>query len=409
MSTDFDRLGEPFRFDYESAVLRYDPEGLGDLGAELTAHDCERALVVCGETVGSTPAVMDPIRRGLDTHLTELFARTTPEKRLGTAIDAYRAFTESSADSIVAVGGGSSLDLAKVTAVLVASDASPAEIGAEFAETGSISVPESGLPPIVAVPTTLAGADLTQVAGLTADPATCPVESPVSGGISARGLMPAAVWYDPSLIATTPETVLAGSAMNGFDKGIETLYASTATPVTDATASRGLDLLQRGLLALGSADSETNSDEWVYQALTQGIMLVQYGISRPAVTTLSLIHAFGHGLTRTYPVQQGAAHGVVAPHVLRYLFDAVDGRRELLADALGVGDADDSAEAVVGAVKEVAGALSLPTRLRDVDGPEQSEFPAVARAILDDVFVRNAPNGLDPTQADIEAILEAAW
>nr|WP_284008462.1 iron-containing alcohol dehydrogenase [Halomicroarcula sp. YJ-61-S] len=270
-------------------------------------------------------------------------------------------------------------------------------------------MPDSGLPPVVAVPTTLAGADLTQVAGVTADPATCPVERPISGGLSGRALMPAAVCYDPELIATTPESVLAGSAMNGFDKGIETLYANTATPVTDATASRGLELLQRGLLAFGSVAETAEPDPWVYRALTQGIVLVQYGISRPDTTTLSLIHAFGHGLTRTYPVQQGAAHAIVAPHVLRHLFDAVDGRRDLLADALGVADTADPAAGVVGAVEDVAGALALPTRLREVDGPDRDEFPAVAAAILDDAFVANAPPSLDLTQAAIEAILDAAW
>ena len=408
MPADADRLSASFRFDYAPAVLRYGPDATAELGEELAAHSCERALVVCGETVGSTPAVMDPVRTGLAGRLAGVFAETTPQKRLGTAVDAHRAFTESAADTIVAVGGGSSLDVAKVTAVLVAGDRSPDEVGSELAETGSVSVPEAGLPPLVAVPTTLAGADLTQVAGVTADPATCPVERAVNGGLSGRELMPTAVCYDPELIATTPRDVLAGSAMNGFDKGIETLYANSATPVTDATAGRGLELLQRGLVAFGST-TEGGPDPWVYRALTQGTMLVQYGISRPDTTTLSLIHAFGHGLTRSYPVQQGAAHAVVAPHVLRYLFDAVDGRRSLLADALGVTDADDHARAIVGAVETVARALSLPARLRDVDGPDRDEFSAVAEAVLADPFVANAPPALDPTRADIEGILDAAW
>jgi alcohol dehydrogenase len=347
---------------------------------------------------------MDPVRAGLGARLAGVFAETTPAKRLGTALDALAAFRTNDADAIVAVGGGSSLDVAAVTALLVAADRGPEAVGAELVETGTITVPEEGLPPLVAVPTTLAGADLSQVAGVTADPATCPVDEPVNGGVSGRSLMPTAVCYDPDLVATTPRSVLAGSAMNGFDKGIETLYASTATPVTNATATRGLSLLQEGLLAFGDGD-----DPWVFQALTQGVMLVQYGISRPGVTTLSLIHAFGHGLTRTYPVQQGAAHAIVAPHVLRYLFERVDGRRQLLADALGVADHDDLAEGIVGAVESVARALSLPTRLRDVDGPDRSEFPAVAEAVLDDAFVANAPRKLEPTRADVEAILDAAW
>ena len=217
--------------------------------------------------------------------------------------------------------------------------------------------------------------------------------------------MPAAVVADPELAATTPESVLAGSAMNGFDKGLETLYAANATPVTDATASRGVGLLADGLRELG----DTGPTPETMAPVLEGLLLVQYGISRPDGTTLSLAHAFGHGLTRTGTLQQGIAHAVVAPHVLDYLFEAVDGRRDLLADALGVGNADDPAAAVVRAVEAVRDALDLPSRLRDVDGPEPAAFPAVAEATAGDGFVANAPADLAFTAEDAEAILDAAW
>jgi hypothetical protein len=100
---------------------------------------------------------------------------------------------------------------------------------------------------------------------------------------------------------------------------------------------------------------------------------------------------------------------VEVPHALDYLFEQVDGRRELLAEGLGVADADDPAAAVVDLVAQIADALDLPTRLRDVDGPDRDEFPEVAQAVLEDSFMANAPTGLDATQAELEAVLEAAW
>ena len=345
-----DDLGTPFRFDYDPATLRYGPNCVGDLGAELDALDRDRALLVTGSTVGETSAVMDPVRAGLGERLGGHFGGTTPQKRLGTAYEALAEFRETGADVIVAVGGGSSLDVATVVAVLAATDRTPDAMGTELVETGTLPVPDDGLPPVVTVPTTLAGADLSQVAGVTADPETCPVDSAASGGVSDPALMPATACYDPELLATTPPGVLAASAMNGFDKGIETLYARNATPVTDATAVRGLGLLHEGLRRLGS----DGADERTLEPVVRGLLLVQYGVSRPGETTLSVIHAFGHGLTRHHDVQQGAAHAVVAPHVLRYLFDRVDGRRDLLAEALGVDDAPDAADAVVDAVAAVA-------------------------------------------------------
>jgi len=393
------------RFEYDPAVVRYGRGAVGDLDAELAEQGFERALVVCGSTVGATPAVMDPVREGLGDRLAGVFAETTPEKRLGTAAEGVDALREADADAIVSLGGGSSLDVAKVISTLAASDRSPADCGRELEATGSITVPEDGLVPIFAVPTTLAGADLTMVAGVTADPESGLVDSAASGGISGRGLMPAGVHYDPALFETTPRSILAASAMNGFDKAVETLYARSATPVTDATAMRALDRLAEGL---GTFDREEIPTAAMDTAV-EGILLAQYGISRPSGTTLSLIHAFGHALTRTYPVQQGAAHGVIAPHALEYLFEKADGRRDLLAEAFGVEDADDPAAAVVAAVADVRDALGLPTRLRDVDGPGREEFPEVARNTLDDAFMGNAPADLDPTVGDIEGVLDAAW
>ena len=399
------RTGGPFRFDYESPVLRFGTGTTRDLGDELAGSGLGDALVVTGSTVGSTPAVMDPVREGLGDRLAGVFDETTPEKRLATAFDAADRFAATGADAFVAVGGGSSIDVAKVASVLAASDEQKEAVFRAFDDTGTIPLPDGDLPPVVAVPTTLAGADVSQVAGITAGPESGFVDEASGGGVGDRRLMPAAVVADPELAATTPESVLAGSAMNGFDKGIETLYAANATPVTDATASRGLGLLADGLRDLG----ETGPTPETLEPVLEGLLLVQYGISRPDGSTLSLIHAFGHGLTRTGTLQQGVAHAVVAPHVLDYLFDEVDARRDLLADALGVADTDNPAAAVVEEIGAVRDSLGLPSRLRGVDGPEPEDFPAVAEATVADSFVANAPPDLDFTVADAETILDAAW
>ncbi|WP_135822142.1 iron-containing alcohol dehydrogenase family protein [Halostella litorea] len=396
------------RFAYDPPAIRFGRGSVAELADELAAQGVERALVVCGETVGDTPAVMDPVLDGLGDRLGSVFAETTPEKRLRTAVDGAAAMRAADADAVVSLGGGSSLDTAKAVAVLAASDRSPEDAGREFAERGTLTVPD-GVPPVVAVPTTLAGADLSQVAGLTAAPAGGLVDEPVGGGLDDPQLMPAAAFYDPELFATTPWSVLSGSAMNGFDKGIETLYARSAAAVTDATAARGLSLLADGLPALG----RDRDDADALDRVVEGTMLVQYGISRPDGTTLSLIHAFGHGLTAHSSVQQGAAHAIVAPHALRYLFERVDGRRRLLAEALGVAHEDLSdhavAEAVVDEVRTVRDALDLPTRLRSVDDLPREAFPAVADDVVTDGFVGNAPPGLDLTRADVEAVLDDAW
>lgn len=392
-----------FRFEYDAPTVRLGSEAAGGLTDELATLNAERALVVCGSTVGSTQAVIEPVRAGLGDRVVGVFDETSPEKRLETALQARHAYRQSDCDAIVGLGGGSSLDLAKVVATVVARAESDDALVDEFIDRGTLTVPDSGVPPILVVPTTLAGADLSRVAGLTAGQ---PGESGqrVSGGIAGSSLMPAVVCYDTDLLATTPRAVLTGSAMNGFDKGIETLYAAAATPITDATATRGLRRFRAGLEAFGEGDTTPGT----YAALAEGVLLVQYGISRADGTTLSVIHAFGHGLTNGYGVQQGVAHAVVAPHVLEYIFGEVDGRRTLLARALGV-EVENPAAGVVETVAGVRDALDLPDRLREVDGPVPEEFDAVAEDIYEDAMLPNGPPGLEPTVGEIKAVLDAAW
>jgi alcohol dehydrogenase class IV len=396
-----------FRFEYHPATIRFGAGCVNDLEDELVRLGLECALVVCGTTVGSTPEVIDPVREGLGDRLAGVFDETTPEKRLETAFDGLDRLEAEDADALVSLGGGSSLDVAKAISVLAANDRSRADVADEFAETGTITVPDEGTTPIVAVPTTLAGADLSTGAGITAAPESGLVDDEISGGIGSTELMPTTALYDPELVATTPDSILAGSAMNGFDKGLETIYAANATPVTDATARHGLEKFEDGLRAFGRGDRDVET----FETLLEGLVLVQYGIARADGTTLSVVHAFGHGLRDAYGLQQGVAHAVVVPHVLRYLFEqeGVDARAGLLADALGVGEAADHGAAVVDRVAELRDELGLPFRLRDLESVEDDDFTEVAEATLGDVFMRNAPPGLDPTVEEIEGVLKEAW
>ncbi len=402
-----------FRFEYDPPVLRYGERCVGELGDELRRQGYDSALVVCGRNVGKSEAV-ELVKDGLGDSLAGVFAETTPRKRLETAFDALERMRDKDADAIVGLGGGSSLDVSRVVAALATRDETRDEIAREFSRTRLVTVGGTRTPPpVFVVPTTLAGADISNSGGVTMSSETGlldddEVNAEISGGFSDARLMPSAAFYDPTLFETTPRSALAGSAMNGFNKGTETLYSRNATAVTDATAARGTRLLREGLVAYGEREEGLDS-------IAEGIMLVQYGISRGSVSTVSIIHAFGHALRRGNDLQQGIAHAVITPHVLRYLSgkaeanEDIDARTRLIADALGVGDAEDEAEAVVDAVEEVRDALDLPTRLRDVDGPEPEEFDEVAEAVLKDIFLPNAPEGLDPTHEEMREVLEAAW
>ncbi len=386
-----------YRFAYDPPVVRHGSGCVDNLGGEFAKFGFDDALVVCGRTVGDRSAVIDPVRGAIGERLAGVFDETTPAKRLETAIECASRADELGADVLVGLGGASSLDIARVGSALVGTDRTPEELGEQLAATATLSVPETTTP-VVAVPTTLAGGGLSMLAGVSADPASGLVEEPVGGGVGATQLMPELVVYDPELVATTPRDVLAGSAMNGFSKGVETLYASNRTPVTDATAVEGIALLSEAFGSLGTEPTSESLD-----TALRGVTLAQYGATRESGTTFSVLHALGHSLRIHADVQLGVGHAAVAPEALAWLFENSDGRRDLLAEALGVDESPNVDGDIVASVRSLRDGLDLPGRLRDVEGVDRSIFEDVASMAADAfVLANDAPNATGPAPEPLE-------
>lgn len=382
-----------FDHPYSPADVHFGRGAVARLGDLLGEHGIERALVVTGGTVAANEELMGPLRAGLGDRLAGVFDGTTPEKTLSQAYAGLARLRETDADGLVGVGGGSSLDVTTAIGLLAATPEDRETVAARAAE-GSLELPAGAEPvPTAVVPTTFAGAELS-TGGSVGTPAG-------RAGMGDRRLMPTLALYDPALVETTPRSVLRGSAMNGFDKGIEVVYGRAASPLTDATAVRGLDHLRRGLVGAGDDPAAT-------EHATLGALLVGYGLSTGGPSKLGPIHAFGHGLSRGWPLQQGVAHAVVAPRVVDAALAAATDDRPLAELATGLGVAADRAS-VVAAVRELRDALDLPTRLRDTDGPARDELDDVAAAVRADPLVHRGPAGYEPTVARLRDLLVAAW
>jgi len=393
---------EPFAFDYSPAEIRYGRGAVGELASLLAAHDRSHALVVCGSATGANRALMDPVEAGLGDAHAGTFDGTTPEKRLREAVTLADRARAVDADAFVPVGGGSSLDVATVAAVLVADDHDEVTAREQIRETGGLAAPTGERPALVPVPTTLAGADLSSIAGIS----VAFDDEVVASGVGDPELMPDAVVYDPASFETTPQSVLAGSAFNGLNKAVESTYTASRTPVTDATARRALAYFGDALPALFDGDGY---DTAALDRAVAGMILAQYGVSRPDGSTLNVLHAFGHALRDVFGLQQGVAHAVVTPHALQALFDAgVDPTP--LAEGFGV-----SADAVVDRVVTIRDALGLPATIRDATDRTASataaseDLVAAARATAQDAFAAAAPPAFDLDEAAAETILTAAW
>ncbi|ELZ61410.1 MULTISPECIES: iron-containing alcohol dehydrogenase family protein [Halorubrum] len=400
-------IADSFEHVHRGCEIRFGRGRIADLDGWLDDRGLDDALVVCGSNTGANDALMDPIREGLGDRFAGIFDGTTPDKRVETAYDLLDARAEVGADVLVAVGGGASLDVARQATLLAADGRDLGDLRAD-AESGADALGELApgsepALPVVVIPTTFAGADLSAGGSLAVFSAgESPTGQPVT--VSGSGAWPIADVADPALFETTPRSVLAGSAMNGFNKGVETPYARDASPVSDAAAVHGLRLLSDALphVAGDQPSSEAATDRAVV-----GALLVQLD------RKISVVHAFGHGFARRYDVQQGAVHAAIAPHALAYLFDEVDASRRALAAGLGVptaGRDDDAvAEDVVAAVAEVRDSLDVPSRLRDLPETDEDDLPAIAEFVVEDPPMARAPADLDATAEGILGVLRAAW
>ena len=368
------------------------------LTEELDRAGCRRALVITGPHVGANPDVMDPISDALGNRLAGTFRETSTRKGAASLFAAIGALRELDADILIGVGGGSSLDTARQASVF-AQDGRTLEEYVSLARTGELrGIPAAeGRTPVVVVPTTLAGADL-QAGGAIEflDAARSPTGMPYRvGGRHA----PLSAIYDPDIVGTTPRGALFGSAMNGYNKGLETLYGAATSTISDATAVRGLQLLRRGLLGL-AADNPAAMDEAV-----DGILLVQVELQT------SIIHAYGHGFSRQFPVQQGHIHAIIGPHVLRSVAARLQPPRlALLAEAVDLESPKQATtEQVVERVVSLRDALDLPRRLSDLLDEGHLDVQASAEFIRSDPTIDKVHPSLMPTVDEIAEVLRRAW
>jgi len=408
-------LEVPRQFDYRYGPIsiRYGPSCVSSLRDILAENSVERVMIVTGNNVGSNEEVMQPVRSGIGDRLVTVFDETTPKKDGEIALRGVERMRERSIDGIVVVGSGSSIDVARAMCVIEA-EGNSKNLFSTHTPDGNINRPELPAEKIslFAVPTTFAGSEMTCASGVnftTVRDGTLAKKSR-SGPIYDPKILPTAIYYDPELYATTPKGVLAASGMNGFDHGLEMLYSRNANPITDAMASYGLAVLRESLPA---AVNDPSNTEQVGRAIN-GVLLCSFGLVDPAAQAnkYNIIHAFGHILSRFYDIQQGTVHGIVAPAVLQYIFTHADGRRELLADAMGVvgtTNGTETATAIVNSMREMRTALGLPDCLSDEILVERDHLSRLATEISQDVGVKNGPTGVPTDPDNFQEILEIVF
>lgn len=365
------------QFDFGAVkLLPAELERLGICRPLLVTDKGVRAAGLLGrviETLGASPAVV--------------YDETPPNPTEDAVLAATEVFREGDCDGVVALGGGSAIDLGKAVALLATH---PAPLQQYAAVEGGAARITAKVAPLVAIPTT---------AGTGSEVGRGSVIVMGSGrklGLLSPHLLPKVAICDPELTLGLPPMLTAATGMDALAHCIETFIASAVNPTADAIA---LDGLRRGIGHIERAtrdgqDREARSNMMI--AAFEGALAFQKG--------LGAVHALSHplGAVPGISLHHGTLNAVLLPAVLRFNRPAIGAKYDQLAEAMGLAPGADPAEAI--AALNVR--LGLPAGLQAM-GVSRDVLPGIAQAAMKDHC--HATNPRAATAEDYLRMLEESF
>ncbi|MPY55660.1 maleylacetate reductase [Streptomyces spongiae] len=319
-------------FTYEALPMRvvFGAGSLDRLPQEAERLHLRRLLVL------STPGQRDLAERAaalLGESCAEVFAEARMHVPAGIASKALEVARDVAADGCVAVGGGSTIGLGKAIAL------------------------KSG-PPVISVPTTYAGSEMTPIWGLT--------ENGRKQTGRDRSVLPRSVVYDPELTLRLPVDVSVTSGFNAIAHAVEALYAPDASPIVSLMAEEGVRSLATALPAVTAAPHDLDART----AALRGAWLCG---SCLGATTMSLHHKLCHILGGTFDLPHAPAHTVLLPYVAAFNLPAAPAAERALRRALATDDVPEH-------LARVATELGAPRSLGELGLTEHDLTEVIAQA-----------------------------
>ena len=299
-----------------------------------------RVLLVTGRSSLRASGVLDQVVEMLGRKRVTLFDRVTPFPSPELVDGAVALCRETSPDVIVAVGGGSAIDLAKAVAALVSHDGT----AREYAQ-GVKDLRRRGIP-FVAVPTTSGSSS-----EVTSGAALWDMKAKEHMGLGSPLMFPNVAVVDPTLAMTMPREVAAASGMDAFTSAFESYWSTEAQPLSDSLNLEVIRLFSRNLeRSCNDGDRESRAA----CALAATMSGIAYSNSRPNVC-----HAVGSPLTLYWNVDHGQSVGLTLTTFLRAQAESISHKLPALWDAMGVSDLEEA----VHRLTEIMAGCGLETRL----------------------------------------------
>lgn len=298
----------------------------------------------------------------------EVYSNIKPNPTIENVQTGVKAFKESGADYIIAIGGGSSMDTAKGIGIIITNP--------DFADVVSLE----GVAPTknkavttFAVPTT---------AGTAAE---VTINYVITDDEKHRKMVcvdpkdiPVVAFVDPEMMSTMPKGLTAATGMDALTHAIEGYITAGAWELSDMFHLKAIEIISRSLR--GAVDNTPEGRE--------GMALGQYvagmGFSNVG---LGIVHSMAHPLGALYDTPHGVANAIILPTVMEYNAPATGEKYREIARAMGVEDVDAMSQdeyrkAAIDAVKQLSSDVGIPADLKDI--VKEEDIPFLAQSAFDD-------------------------
>ena len=342
--------------------VSYHGEGaIQEIPAELKAHSKKKVLVVTDPDLIKFE-VSKKVTDILDAEniAYEVFSDIKANPTIDNVKDGVQAFKDAKADSIVAIGGGSSMDTAKAIGIIIENP--------EFADVRSLEgVADTKNDAVftIAVPTTAGTA-----AEVTINYVITDEEKERKFVCVDVHDIPAVAVVDPEMTYTMPKSLTAATGMDALTHAIEGYISTGAWEMTDMFNLKTIELVSQNLRAAVEGDKEGRA----------GMALAQYvtgmGFSNCG---LGIVHSMAHTLGAKYDMPHGVANAILLPKVMEYNAPATGEKFRDIAKAMGVEGVDEMSleearKAAVEAVRQLGQDVGIPADLSEVVKEEDLDF-----------------------------------
>jgi maleylacetate reductase len=365
---------ESFRYVSYAQEILFAPGALAGLGEIVQRFGWQKILLCTSHSMQSNGNV-DLIKSSLGAGLVAIFNEVKPHVQDIQVAEAVTLAHENNIDAVIGMGGGSPIGMAKA-------------VGFQFHL------------PIIAIPATYAGSEMTPVYGVTHTDENPPCKVTVND----PKIVPKLVLYDPQLTLDLPPALTASTGINALAHCIEALYSKTRNPLSTAAAASAVKHIHNALLNCYQEGKNLEMrNEMLLGAHLAGLSL--------ASVSMGLHHGLCHVLGGSANIPHGIANSIILPHAIRFNADMTAAQLIPAAEGFEIPvnriNPMAAVEALVQKIYHLIHQMNLPQRLRDV-GVVESDLSRLAQIAFQNRTIQNNPKPVtDITQ--LEQLLRDAW